>query len=75
MAMQNMPAWRVISQSETNRTDAAGHFVSGVLVYYTTANGVSGSVFIPDSQYNPDTVKARINERVAQHNVVGGLQG
>lgn len=72
---QNGPAWRVIGQSETNRSDATGHFASGVLVTYVTREGVTGSVFVPDAKYTPDTVTSMINARVAQHSVIGQLQG
>lgn len=78
MTMQNgaaMPHWRVTGQQETNRTDATGRFVSGVLVAFTIDNGVAGSVFVPDAQYTPDNVKQLIAARVAQLTGVANLAG
>ena len=55
--------WRVVSQIETTQPDASGRFVQGVLVSFQTESGVVGSVFVPASQYNVETVKRLITEK------------
>lgn len=68
-------AWKVTGQQETNRTSTTGQFVSGMLVSFQTDSGHAGSVFVPDSQYKPDIVKAMIAARVAQLDSVQSLEG
>lgn len=67
--------WHVTSQQETSRTTPQGQFLRGVNVYFTTAAGVSGSVFVSDSEYNAQSVRALIAARVAQLEAVQGLTG
>lgn len=71
----SLPHWHVSAQQATNRTDASGRFISGVLVTFSADNGVSDSVFVPDNQYYPDMVKAMILARLQQHTDVLGLKG
>lgn len=64
-----MPAtesgWKVTSQRETSAPDPSGNYTEGMVVAFTTRGGVSGSVFVPNSQYNKATVKQMIGERAA----------
>lgn len=73
--MDNAITWNVTTQQETTRPDSTGRFVSGVLVTFTTSNGLSGSVFVPDAQYTPDNVRSAIQARVEQMVGVQSLQG
>lgn len=69
-----MPAWSVVGQTETIQPSPTGSgVVSGVQVSYTTTDGHTGTVFVPDTQYNPDTVRQLINARVALVSQVGRL--
>lgn len=58
--------WTVTNQTEVTKPDPSGNFTAGVQVYFTTALGQSGSVFVPDSVYpNVDQVRAMIAARAA----------
>lgn len=67
--------WSVTSQQESMGQDASGRYVSGVNVSYTTNGGLSGTIFIPDAQYNAEAVKARIEARLRAMTDVHTLGG
>lgn len=67
------PAWTVISQVETMGIGPTGTAGSGVKVTFRTMDGTTGSVFVPDAQYNADTVKAAIIAKAATLAEVKGL--
>ena len=67
--------WSVTSQQEVTRADPTGRFVPGVLVGFRTTAGVDGTVFVPDSQFTPETVRAMVQARVQRLSAVGALQG
>ena len=67
--------WTVTGQMEVTAPDSTGRYVPGVKVSFTTVTGLSGTVFVPDAQYNTERVRAAINERVAQMLAVHGLGG
>lgn len=69
------PLWHVTGQQETTRTTPTGGFATGVTVLFTTASGVSGSVFVADAQYNVDRVRELVSARVDQLEAVQGLSG
>lgn len=69
----NTPAWRVTTQVETMGIGPSGQATRGVSVGFTLADGTAGSVFVPDAQYNPDTVRAAIQARAAAFGAVKGL--
>lgn len=73
--MADKVTWNVTTQSETTRPDGTGRFVSGVLVGFQTSNGLQGSVFVPDSQYNADQVQQLVQSRVDQMVGVQSLKG
>jgi ubiquinone biosynthesis protein Coq4 len=56
--------WRVIAQMETIAPDQTGKFVPGVQITFETASGLVGSIFVPASLYNPETVRRLIVEKV-----------
>lgn len=67
--------WSVSAQQEVTAPDAQGRYVPGVKVSFTTRAGLSGSVFVPDAQYNPANVRQAVEQRVAQMLTVHGLGG
>lgn len=56
--------WNVTSQQESTEV-INGTATRGYLVYFTTAMGNSGSVFVPFGQYSPANVRAIVDERAA----------
>ena len=65
MSMQGQPTadpnqWRVISQEMTTGQDPSGKAARGRRVTYQLFSGQTGSVFVPDGSFNPDTVRAAI---------------
>ena len=67
--------WQVASQQEGSGQNDQGAYVHGVTVTFTTAKGITGTVFVPDAIYNADTVRARIQARVNAMHDVHALQG
>ena len=56
-------SWKIVSQQEMTQPDAMGRYIKGVTVGFTTENGISGSVFVPDAQYSVDNVKKLVDAR------------
>lgn len=69
----NTPAWSVISQAETMGIGPTGTAGSGVKVTFRLADGTTGSVFVPDAQFNAENVRAAITARVGVLESVKGL--
>lgn len=71
----NMPQtqWKVTSQQETTQAYPGQGIQKGVTVTFTLADGTTGSVFVPDSQYNVTNVQAAIAARAGQLEAVGKL--
>lgn len=67
--------WTVTGQMEVTAPDSTGRYVQGVKISFTTFEGLSGTVFVPDAQYNTASVAAAIGARVAQMRAVHGLGG
>ena len=65
--------WKVTTQSPATRPDRTGRVVPGTDVYFTTGSGISSSVFVPQTMYNPETVKDMINLAATQLEAVQGL--
>ena len=66
MSMTGTPAadpsrWRVIQQTIETATDGTGRAVRGRRVTYQLQSGQSGQVFVPETSFGPDTVKAAID--------------
>jgi hypothetical protein len=67
--------WSVTSQQETLDLGADGRAIQGVRIFYLTAKGNHGSVFIPKARYSLDNVKAAVASAAAQMDQIHGLTG
>ena len=54
------PQWKVTGQQAATGQDSNGSFVRGRNITYQLADGTSGSVFVPNSNYTAEAVKAAI---------------
>lgn len=68
-----LPGWRVDNVAVATGQDSTGRFTTGKLVSFVLDSGVTGSVFIPDSQFNPDTVKQAIMVEASKLHQVSNL--
>lgn len=68
-------AWTVISQREDFQAGPSGNLTAGVVVTFTTASGITGSVFVPNADYQPEKVRALIAARAASMEAVHKLTG
>lgn len=55
--------------------DGAGNPVTGHLVSFTTGEGRTGNVFVPDVHYNPGYVRAQIAAKARIADEIGNLTG
>lgn len=59
-----MASWAVTGQvTDQVRVTDAGQTIEGVQVYFTTGEGQTGSVFVPDTQYTEAKVRQMIEAR------------
>lgn len=65
----------ITSQVEGNYPGPDGRYVPGVKVTFTTPDGLSGSVSIPEGQYQVDPVRQAITRRILKMREIQGLQG
>lgn len=65
--------WIVTGQTEQTQMGRAGTFVPGFVVYFTTNQGHTGSVFVENARYTPDNVTADINVRADSMDAIGQL--
>lgn len=65
--------WKVTGQQETRQQDAAGNFVDGVLVMFSTNAGNNGSVFVPATLYNAARVRDLVSQQAALMDGVSAL--
>lgn len=75
MPQTGAPTWEITSQQERTQPGADGRLVSGVVVGFRTAAGNMGTVFVPDSQYNPNEVARMVAARAAVMDGVSNLKG
>lgn len=68
-------AWFVTTQMETQRLDPSGAFVQGVQVSFRTAEGATGSVFVPRADFNVEKVRAMVAAAAAEVSAVANLRG
>jgi hypothetical protein len=73
--MPQPQAWRVTAQQETTLPGASGTFTKGIQVFFTTAAGVTASVFVPELLYAPAKVRELILAKVAALEGVSNLTG
>lgn len=67
--------WTVISQQEVTDQDKAGNYVQGARVTFQLNTGTTGSVFVPTTIYNAETVAEAINKAAHKINNVDHLSG
>jgi hypothetical protein len=67
------PKYTISYQQPKTALGGDGKAVDGIEVGFVTAAGDHGHVFIPRNRFNPDTVKAAVNEHVDTLNAVRGL--
>jgi len=65
--------WQVTGQTEYTQVGATGPPVAGVKVFFTTGQGHSGSVFLPNAQYNVANVTAAVQAAAQNMDAVGAL--
>lgn len=65
--------WTVTSQTHTTSMDATGRFSPGVDIYFQTAAGNQGKVFIADSAYSVPAAQAAIAAKAAALDAVSLL--
>lgn len=63
----------VTGQRETTAVGPDGRFSPSVIVSFKTSKGYSASVTVPESAFNADYVKARIDEKIAAFHAVHDL--
>lgn len=78
MSMPNpadLTTYVVTGQTERDQVQAAGPPVRGVMIFYQTAKGNQGSVWVPYSTYNqgPDVVAPLIHTAAARMDQIGAL--
>ncbi|MGH3571180.1 MAG: hypothetical protein ACRDUW_05025 [Pseudonocardiaceae bacterium] len=66
-------SWQVVDQRQSSIL-RGGSFQDAMVVVFTTASGVTGSVTVPTAQYTPDNVAKLISEKVAQIDAVHTLK-
>lgn len=66
-------AWQVTSQGESTEIQPNGQAVRGYRVYFTTGGGQSGSVWIPESSYTAERVRALVAQAAANAEAIGSL--
>lgn len=67
--------WHVASQSPGMGRLPGGPYVQGVNVAFGTDSGLSGTVFVPQDQYNVETVQAAVSAAVQRMVAVHRLTG
>lgn len=70
------PAWAVQSQAEVIQPQQSGPALQGKsITVKILSSGTIFTVFVPDSQYTADNVKAAIAKQYAEVMAVDGLTG
>lgn len=66
--------WTVTAQitDQVINTDA-GQTVIGTYVYFTTGEGNSGNVFVPDAHYSAKKVRQMVHAKAELLDEIGGL--
>lgn len=74
MTAPSHSGWKVTGQREEKRLAPGGmSFVDGAVITFETADGNSGSVFVPNNQLQPGTVGAIIDMRAGELDALTGL--
>jgi hypothetical protein len=78
MSMPNpsdLTTWKVTGQTERDQIQPGSAPVKGVQIYYQTSKGVTGSIWVPYSQYTTENVRAAIQAAASQMDAVSMLTG
>lgn len=73
MSDTNAPTWTVTGQIPRTRVNTANQVEEGYDVGFTTGEGHTGTVFVPEARYNRDNVRALIAAKAALLDSVGAL--
>lgn len=65
--------WVVNSQTPRSKVNGANQVEEGYDVAFTTGQGHTGTVFVPESRYNRDNVRALIAAKAELLDGVGAL--
>jgi class 3 adenylate cyclase len=65
--------WTVTSSQPNTIVDTAGRVTKGYQVTFLTGMGHTGTVFVPDAQYQPEMVRAAIKAQAAIVDAVNTL--
>lgn len=66
-------SWSVTSQNPATRPDRTGRVVPGYDIYFTTSGGHSGSIFVPNAQFTPESVKPLLQLAANNLDAIGNL--
>lgn len=67
------PSWTVTDVSETTDQDGTGRYSKGKTVTFQLASGLTGTIFVPNTSWQPDTVKGMIAQAAAKLDAVANL--
>lgn len=70
-----MATWSVTSQKQRPTVTSSGDLIDVVDVTFMLDSGEAGTVSIPQSQYSPETVRARVEDAAAKMAAVRDLSG
>lgn len=68
-------AWEITGQAEDFGANAQGQYVQGVRVSFRTAEGATGSVFLPSAEFSVANVRERVESVAGAMRAVSGLHG
>jgi hypothetical protein len=57
--------WTVTSSSPNTNVDTSGRVIKGYTVSFRTGAGHDGTVFVPESQYQPSIVRTMVRTQAA----------
>lgn len=67
--------WKVTGQTETTELGPGGKAERGKRLTWSSSDGLTGSVFVPDSLGDLESVKAQVSDAVARARSLQGLTG
>lgn len=67
--------WTVVGQTETTGLSQQGIYTRGKSISVRLQSGTQFSVFIPDSEYNVEHVRAMIAQEAVKVSAINGLTG
>ena len=72
---EDVSTWRVTQQAQEFGIGPDNRATDGYRVYFTTAAGNNGNVFIPRATYNLEAVRVAVGQAAAQMDSVSRLVG